>query len=127
MPKELSSKPKTIDTPQSATSGRTDSISNKSTASRASFKRNLTILLPEDEPGTDYNPNFKTPQDHLGSQVVLTQSSVDDGKRGSLLSDASSEDLRETNIQQVKSDFASGSESKQVYEGEDQPVRESSL
>ena len=37
--------------------------SRASTASRGSFKPNLQILLPEDEPGTDYNPNFKTPPD----------------------------------------------------------------
>lgn len=64
---------------------RTGSFSRQSTASRGTFnKKNLSILLPEDEPGTDYNPNFKTPVDAkpLGHQpairpVFIQKSAVD--------------------------------------------------
>ncbi len=41
---------------------RSDSFARGSINSRGTFnKKNLSILLPEDEPGTEFNAGFKTP------------------------------------------------------------------
>ena len=62
-------------------------------------------MLPEDEPGTDRNPNFKTPLDHSG--LAIPKAFSQPHEKSPLAADDSDEDLRGTAMHQISSDFAS--------------------